>query len=77
LLNKKIVSIGTGYDSSFAITDDGKVAVWGSNQNNKLGTGVTSTEEINPVWVNFQPGVFITQVSGGLSFGVAVSNTGF
>jgi alpha-tubulin suppressor-like RCC1 family protein len=77
LSNKKIVSIGTGYDFSFAITDDGKVAGWGSNQNNKLGTGALSTEEINPVWVNFQANIFITQISGGLNFAVAVSNTSY
>lgn len=45
LSDKNIIDISCGDAQSFAVTNDGKLYVFGSNTNNQLGTGSSRDEE--------------------------------
>ncbi|MEV5571784.1 hypothetical protein AB0L06_17165 [Spirillospora sp. NPDC052269] len=67
--------VSAGYNHSQAATSDGRALAWGNNNQGRLGDGTTN-ERTTPVEVHVPPGVHVTQVSAGYSFGLAVTSGG-
>eukprot|EP01091_Cochliopodium_minus_P005852 TRINITY_DN1574_c0_g1_i2.p1 TRINITY_DN1574_c0_g1~~TRINITY_DN1574_c0_g1_i2.p1 ORF type:complete len:220 (-),score=49.15 TRINITY_DN1574_c0_g1_i2:276-935(-) len=66
-----------GYDTSFAITSDGTIYGWGSNQFGQLGdNNLPKTQSNMPTIINPVPGKKISQISSGFSFSVFLTECG-
>jgi alpha-tubulin suppressor-like RCC1 family protein len=62
LLNKAIIAVSAGYEYTIAISSDGNVYSWGSNNFGQLGDGTNGTNRLLPV------AVVISGVLGGTTF---------
>ncbi|MFE7469304.1 Ig-like domain repeat protein [Streptomyces sp. NPDC057499] len=69
-----ITQIAVSNSSSFALTSDGRILAWGSNERGTLGDG-TTTNRTRPVETLLPDGVTATDVDGGLH-GVAATSDG-
>lgn len=72
-LNTTFRAIGTGYNSSFAVTQDGKVWAWGNNKYGQLGDG-TTTNRLVPVPISLIDNVIA--IDGGSFHTLALKNDG-
>ncbi|MFA4987322.1 MAG: hypothetical protein WC712_12110 [Candidatus Brocadiia bacterium] len=70
-----VKAIGTCWDSSFAITSDGKVYSWGGNFYGELGLGNTA-ERYSPQHAVAFDGLNIVRLSGGYNFLLAMGQNG-
>ena len=78
LSGKTVVQISAANDQSYAVTSDGKVFAWGSNNSGQMGDG-TSTPSNVPVAVSTSgvlSGKTITAVSAGYDHALALSSDG-
>ncbi|MEV5576693.1 Ig-like domain repeat protein [Spirillospora sp. NPDC052269] len=70
-----VTQVSAGIYHSLALTSDGRVLAWGSNDYGRLGDG-TTTPRTTYVWVRLPAGVTITQVSAGHDHNLAVASDG-
>lgn len=71
----KIVDIAAGYESGYAVDDEGNLWSWGSNSSGRLGDGTTITRQ-NPTKISPPYGKKYTQVSAFYATGAALANDG-
>jgi len=64
-------SIAAGFESSFAVRDDGGLWAWGSNKLGRLGDG-TTVDRVNPVRILSD----VASVSAGSSHALAIKENG-
>jgi alpha-tubulin suppressor-like RCC1 family protein len=75
-LSETIVSIETGINSAYALTNQGRLLVWGANNKGQLGNGntsnITSPEIVDLALQN----IVISQIKAGNHFVIAVAQNG-
>ena len=71
----KVVGASAGSDWSMAVTEDGNVFVWGSNEYGKLGLGSEDDEDA-PVKAASLSGQGVVRVSAGANHGLALTRDG-
>lgn len=76
LSDKKIVSLSCGDRHSFAISEDGVVYGWGSNEFGQLGCMRKGDSILKPILIEGLIGLKVLQISSGDRHSVAVTNTG-
>ena len=78
LADKVVVAIAAGIGTSMALTADGRVYCWGSNQYGQLGEGTTTSSTV-PVAVTASgalAGKAVTAIAAGAWHGMALSTDG-
>jgi alpha-tubulin suppressor-like RCC1 family protein len=78
LAGKRVIAVAAGEDFSLALTDEGRVYSWGSNQRGQLGNGTTTDSSV-PVAVDASgalSGKTITKIAAGLGHAVALASDG-
>ncbi|XP_020586675.1 ultraviolet-B receptor UVR8 isoform X2 [Phalaenopsis equestris] len=76
-LADKVVQISAGYHHSAAVTEDGKLFVWGKNSCGQLGLGKRAKSVVStPTRVDSLDGIYIKMVSLGSEHSIAVTADG-
>lgn len=78
LAEASVVAVSTGDEHTCAVTDDGRVACWGSNQYGQLGLPLSTTSSLVPVWIDVAAlgGITLSAVSAGPTHTCALSTDG-
>lgn len=76
LTGKRIVTLSCGDRHSFAVTDDGRVFGWGSNEFGQLGCGSKGDTILAPRVIVGLDGLIVTAISSGDRHSAAVTNMG-
>lgn len=71
-----VVSLSCGDRHSFAVTSDGTVYGWGSNEFGQLGIGRRGDTLVSPTTIPALAGLFVTALSSGDRHSAAVTNIG-
>lgn len=74
--NEKFITISAGYYSAGAVTNQGRVYVWGDKSNHRLGLGSNSGTQNTPTLLTGLNGINIKQLNLGRFSGAAVTNDG-
>ncbi|MGH2773323.1 MAG: fibronectin type III domain-containing protein [Actinomycetota bacterium] len=72
---KEVTAVAAGHAHSLALTGDGKVLAWGSNDRGQLGDG-TVARRTAPVLVKLPPGVVARSVSAGAAHSLITASDG-
>jgi alpha-tubulin suppressor-like RCC1 family protein len=72
----RVTAVGAGDGQSLALTSDGSVLAWGSNQYGQLGDGSVGGVSSTPVAVDLPAGVRVTAVAAGTFYGLALTSDG-
>lgn len=74
-----IISLATGFNHSLALTESGKLFVWGSNHYGQLGDG-TKVDILTPTLLNdyfsSMENDYLIQIDGGFSHSIALTHLG-
>lgn len=76
LSRERVATLSCGDRHSFAVTDDGKVFGWGSNEFGQLGYGKKRDTILRPTVIEGLQGLKIVGISSGDRHSAAVTNTG-
>lgn len=76
LSSERICSLSCGDRHSFAITRDGRVFGWGSNEFGQLGCGRKGDTILRPHLIEGLQGLMVVAISSGDRHSAAVTNTG-
>jgi alpha-tubulin suppressor-like RCC1 family protein len=75
-LSETIVSIETGINSAYALTNQGRLLVWGANNKGQLGNGNTSNLTSPEIVDLALQNIVISQIKAGNHFVIAVAQNG-
>ncbi|KAL0909012.1 hypothetical protein M5K25_023533 [Dendrobium thyrsiflorum] len=76
-LPEKVVQISAGYHHSAAVTEDGRLFIWGNNSCGQLGLGKRAKSVVStPTRVDSLDGIHIKMVSLGSEHSIAVTDEG-
>lgn len=70
------MQLACGDRTSFAVTADGRVLVWGSNEFGQGGAAVPGETMLSPVVVDALAGLVVVAISSGDRHTAAVTNVG-
>lgn len=73
---RKAVFIAAGYSTSFAVTDDDRVYVWGRNESASLGLGISGGCVHTPVMNPYLSGLSLVEIASGGVHGLALTKHG-
>lgn len=76
LSQEGVCSLSCGDRHSFAITEDGRVFGWGSNEFGQLGCGTKGDTVLRPQLIDGLQGLKVVAISSGDRHSAAVTNTG-
>lgn len=76
LSKERVAALSCGDRHSFAVTDDGKVFGWGSNEFGQLGCGKKRDTILRPTVIEGLQGLKVVGISSGDRHSAAVTNTG-
>lgn len=76
LSHERILMLSCGDRHSFAVTEDGKVYGWGSNEFGQLGCGKKHDTILRPCIIEGLQGLKIIYISSGDRHSAAITNTG-
>ncbi|GJQ14854.1 hypothetical protein GpartN1_g6645.t1 [Galdieria partita] len=73
---RRVVFIAAGYSTSFALTDDDRVYVWGRNESAALGLGISGGCVHTPVMNPYLSGLCLVEIASGGVHGLALTKQG-
>jgi len=73
---RRVVYIAAGYSTSFALTNDDRVYVWGRNESAALGLGISGGCVHTPVMNPYLSGLSLVEIASGGAHGLALTKQG-
>eukprot|EP00871_Galdieria_phlegrea_P003407 jgi/Galph1/4067/GphlegSOOS_G2725.1 len=74
---RKVICAAAGYSTSFVITDDDRVYVWGRNESASLGLGISGGCVHTPAMNPYLSGLHVVEIASGGVHSLALTKEGY